>query len=86
MEQTEKAIGKVKTLCFSWRRHSKLQNLSTILIRFSCHKAYASDVLNVNTMNLKPGGKQAVMHDTFRCIMSPNVSELDRHGGQHCTL
>ena len=30
----------------------------------SCHKAFASDALNVNNMNVKPGGKQAVMHDT----------------------
>ena len=32
----------------------------------SCHKAFASDALNVNNMNVKPGGKQAVMHDTVR--------------------
>ena len=30
----------------------------------SCHKAFASDALNINNMNVKPGGKQAVMHDT----------------------
>ena len=30
----------------------------------SCHKAFASDALNVNNMNVKSGGKQAVMHDT----------------------
>ena len=24
-------------------------------------------------------------NDIFRCTMSPNVSELDRHGGKHCS-
>ena len=31
----------------------------------SCHKANASDTFNVDNMNVKPGGKQAVMHDTW---------------------
>ena len=30
----------------------------------SCHRAYASDALNVNNMNVRPGGAQAVMKDT----------------------
>ena len=29
----------------------------------SCHRAYVSDDLNVNNMNVKSGGKQATMHD-----------------------
>ena len=36
----------------------------TVVLQSSCHKAFASDALNVNNMNVKPGGKQAVMHDT----------------------
>lgn len=30
----------------------------------SCHRAFADDALNVNNMNVKPGGAQALMHDT----------------------
>lgn len=30
----------------------------------SCHKAMAEDALDVNAMNVKPGGKQAIMRDT----------------------
>ncbi len=30
----------------------------------SCHTAKAEDALDVNRMNVKPGSKQAVMHDT----------------------
>ena len=30
----------------------------------SCHSAMADDALDVNHMNIKPGGKQRIMHDT----------------------
>ena len=30
----------------------------------SCHSAMADDSLDVNHMNVKPGGKQRIMHDT----------------------
>ena len=30
----------------------------------SCHKAFSDDALNVHNMNVKPGGAQALMHDT----------------------
>ena len=29
----------------------------------SCHRAFPADALNVSNMNLKPSGKQTVMHD-----------------------
>ena len=30
----------------------------------SCHAAMADDALDVNKMNVRPGGKQRIMHDT----------------------
>ena len=30
----------------------------------SCHGAMADDALDVNKMNVRPGGKQRIMHDT----------------------
>lgn len=40
-------------------------NVVWIFDHSSCHTAMAVDALDVNQMNVKPGGKQAVMHDTF---------------------
>ena len=31
----------------------------------SAHGAYAKDALNAKEMNVKPGGKQCIMHDTY---------------------
>ena len=31
----------------------------------SCHGTFAEDALNASKMNLKPGGKQPRMHDTY---------------------
>ena len=40
-------------------------NIVWIFDHSSCHTAMAADALDVSKMNVKPGGKQAVMHDTF---------------------
>lgn len=37
----------------------------------SSHEAFAKDALNVNTMNVKPGGKQVHMHDTVIPLGNP---------------
>ena len=39
----------------------------------SCHAAMADDALDVDYMNVKPGGKQQVMHDTCWCGMEQKM-------------
>lgn len=39
----------------------------------SCHAAMADDALDVDYMNVKPGGKQRVMHDTRWCGMEQKM-------------
>ena len=36
-----------------------------VLDHSSCHAARADDALDVNAMNVKPGGKQRIMRDTI---------------------
>jgi len=38
----------------------------------SAHGAYAKDALNAKEMNVKPGGKQRKMHDTYIPFDNPN--------------
>jgi hypothetical protein len=38
----------------------------------SCHGSFAKDALNVTKMNVNPGGKQAIMHDTIIPADNPN--------------
>ena len=40
----------------------------------SCHDAMAENALNVNKMNVNPGGKSPPMHDTFIPYDNPNPS------------
>jgi hypothetical protein len=40
----------------------------------SAHGAFAKDALNAKDMNVRPGGKQCKMHDTFIPINNPNLS------------
>lgn len=40
-------------------------NVIWIFDHSSCHTAMAEDALDVNRMNVKPGGKQSIMHDTI---------------------
>lgn len=42
----------------------------------SAHEAFSKDALNVNNMNVKPGGKQARMHDT----VIPQTNPPPKHG------
>ena len=37
----------------------------------SSHEAFGKDALNINNMNVKPGGKQARMHDTIIPLTNP---------------
>ena len=44
----------------------------------SCHAARADDALDVGKMNVKPGGKQCIVHDTIwngkrQCMNFPGV-------------
>jgi hypothetical protein len=41
--------------------------LCWIFDQSSCHRAYSEDALNVNNMNVHPGGAQALMRDTVWC-------------------
>ena len=43
----------------------------------SCHAAMADDALDVNQMNVKPGGKQRVMHNTMwqGCVQKMILSD-----------
>jgi hypothetical protein len=47
----------------------------------SAHKGFAENVLNVNNININPGGKQRKMHDTVipLCNPDPTPSEEDTH-------
>src|ERR1700761_932457 len=38
----------------------------------SAHNAFAKDALNVRNMNVRPGGKQSIMHDTIIPHDNPN--------------
>ena len=66
-----KDIGLVINLYNSWKGQSRLLR-SNILKRMavkifdhsSCHTAMGDDALEVNRMNVKPGGKRPKMHDT----------------------
>jgi len=40
----------------------------------SAHGAFAKDALNVKDMNVRPGGKQRMMHDTFIPMDNPDLS------------
>ena len=40
----------------------------------SAHGAFAKDALNAKDMNVRPGGKQRAMHDTFIPMDNPNPS------------
>ena len=59
MRQIEKA-SKIAELKYPPAMHS----LVWLFDQSSCHRAYAPDSLNVNNMNVRPGGAQAVMRDT----------------------
>lgn len=52
---------------------------------FDCSSAYkglAPDALNVNRMNVNPGGKQTLMHDTIIPMsnLPPKPGQQDTHG------
>ncbi|KAI5989607.1 hypothetical protein EDC04DRAFT_2588333, partial [Pisolithus marmoratus] len=38
------------------------------------HSAFAKDALNAKEMNVKPGTKQQVMHDTYIPLDNPNLA------------
>jgi hypothetical protein len=50
--------------------------------RSSAHEGYAEDALNINNMNINPGGKQKKMHDTMipRSNPDPAPGEEDTRG------
>lgn len=54
IEQMKTAVQIAETKSQQWK-HIWIFDSS------SCHKAYADDALEVNGMNVKPGGKQKVM-------------------------
>lgn len=45
----------------------------------SAHNAYASNALNARKMNVSPGGKQPVMHDTMIPLNNPNPALQGKH-------
>ena len=59
MAQIEKA-----TKIAEYKYPPAMHTLVWLFDQSSCHRAYAPDALNVNNMNVKPGGAQAVMRDT----------------------
>ena len=62
----EKFMRQIETECklAEYKYPSSTHTLVWLFDQSSCHKAYAPDALNVNNMNVKPGGAQAVMRDT----------------------
>jgi len=52
--------------------------------RSSAHEGYAEDSLNVNSMNINPGGKQKKLHDTTIPLSNPGPApgEEDTRGQQ----
>jgi hypothetical protein len=60
MSQMERAV----TIAEVKYSREKGWKLVWIFDQSSCHKAMAADALDVNSMNVKPGGKQAIMRDT----------------------
>lgn len=48
----------------------------------SAHEAFADDALNVNNMNVKPGGKQHKLCNTTIPLnnLPPKQGDLDTHG------
>ena len=58
--QMKKAIAIVE---FKYPKSSGWRHVC-IFNHSSCHSAMADDAIDVNHMNIKPGGKQRIMHDT----------------------
>jgi len=60
------------------------RNCVTIFVfdQSSAHEGFAEDALNVNHMNVNPGGKQKRLHDTIIPLsnLDPAPSEEDTHG------
>ena len=61
------AIAEVKYLKSAGWRHVWIFDHS------SCHAAMADDALDINHMNVKPGGKQRIMHDRVPGESAENV-------------
>ena len=62
----EKFMAQIKrAVCIAeFKYPPAMHTLVWLFDQSSCHRAYASDALNVNNMNVRPGGAQAVMKDT----------------------
>ena len=62
--------------------HTHLDCVSVwVFDRLSTHKGYADNALNINSMNINPGGKQKKLRDTRILLNNPGPapSEEDTH-------
>ena len=67
----------VATIVESKYQCEKGYRLYYVFDHSSCHGIYADDALYASKMNLKPGGKQPIMYDTYwkgtlQCMVFPN--------------
>ena len=49
----------------SFKYPSEKHTVMFIFDQSSCHRVFGEDALNVNRMNVRPGGMQPAMHDTM---------------------